>query len=585
MKNDKKDSFIWFAVGGAALIAVLTLISLLVGNSMIGTKELFGALFGDASDSVASLILFNVRLPRVLAAVLCGVALSVSGLLLQTSTDNALASPGIMGINAGAGLFVLISGVLFPFSAFSKQLMGFLGALFAMAVVFVICRKAGFSRSTLILTGVAVSSLFTSGSNAVITLIPEAVTDKAAFTLGGLAGTSFTSLVWAIPWVILGTVLIFVKAGSIELLVLGDEVAYGLGVRPNRIRAFSLVISAILAGAAVSLCGMLGFVGLIVPNLVRRLGVKSFNRGLILSALYGSSFLMACDLLARYVLFPYELPVGLILSLFGAPFFLYVLINRRSRKDKGGRTEETGTETVNDIPEFEPASITSILGRNGAGKSTELKKMIGILPNNKDIVIDEINVSSLSEKERARFIAYLPQNQKAADMTVKTLVSHGRFPFKSFPRKLNEEDRRLIDSAIETVGIGHLENRKVKEISGGEMKLAYLAMVLAQNTSVLLLDEPEANLDFEHQATFYGILRRLSDDGKTVILTSHDLLKSLNYSDRIFVMEKGKTVLSGTPDEIAARNDDLLKYTGTGVVLSENRDSLYKYILSGGHKG
>ncbi|MDY6356113.1 MAG: iron ABC transporter permease [Catonella sp.] len=303
-------------------------LSLFIGNESTGTDELLRALFSEGRKSVR-MILFNVRLPRTVSGIICGMALSVSGLLLQTALDNPLCSPGVMGINSGAGFLVLISGIMFPYSSGIREIFAFLGAIIATALIYIICKFAGFSKSVLVLTGVAVSSLFSAGSNALITIKPGAVSDKAAFSLGGLSGISWNQILAALPAVVAGLVIVFLESENLNLLCLGDESSAGLGVSPSRMRRMALIVSAILSGAAVSVCGMLGFVGLIVPNLIKRVGNFGFKREFILCSLVASGFLLACDIASRTLFYPYELPVGLVLSFLGAPFFIFILIKRK----------------------------------------------------------------------------------------------------------------------------------------------------------------------------------------------------------------------------------------------------------------
>ncbi|MBR1796517.1 MAG: iron ABC transporter permease [Clostridiales bacterium] len=326
MKADGRRTVV--IVGILSLIAAF-LISLFIGNGTVGTGDLLQVLFGSSYSKSAYIILTRIRIPRTLAALLCGAALSSSGLVLQTVLDNPLASPGIIGINSGAGLFVLIAGIIFPFSAAARQLFSFAGAVVAVASVYLICKIAGFSKMTLVLTGVAISSLFTAGTNTITTFYPNAITDKAAFNLGGLSSVSLQGVLTALPCIVICLVIIFAKQGQIELLLLGDETASGLGVNPEHTRKVSLLISALLAGSAVSLCGLLGFVGLIVPNVIRRIRCEGLLYRLILCVIYGSLFLIICDVLSRLIFYPYEIPVGLILSALGAPFFIWILISRR----------------------------------------------------------------------------------------------------------------------------------------------------------------------------------------------------------------------------------------------------------------
>lgn len=230
--------------------------------------------------------------------------------------------------------------------------------------------------------------------------------------------------------------------------------------------------------------------------------------------------------------------------------------------------------------EFSSGSFTTVLGKNGSGKSTFLRTLAGILSYEGRIEIAGDELSGLKFSDKAKIAGYLPQRLVPADMTVSMLVAHGRFPWKSFPRKLSKRDIIIIRDAMEQVGILPLKDKNLKEISGGELKLSYLAMLIAQDTKVLLLDEPDAHLDIEHQRLLYQILREIASSGRTVIQTSHDLVKSMNYSDYIYILKKGKKVLEGTPSEISDKKEELNEVMSTCVIETDQKESLYKYIYS-----
>ena len=314
--------------GLPVLLGSLALSVFLPGGA-VSSGALWAALWGRETEQAAQLILFQVRLPRALGAVYCGAGLSISGLLLQSALNNPLASPGIIGVNAGAGLFALLAGLLFPLQTLARSGAAFLGALAAVGLIQAIVRRAGASRSTVILSGVAVSSLLTALSQAIITFYPEAIADRVAFTLGGLHGLDWNQLLFALPFLGAGLLLAVLLSGGVDLFPLGDEAAEGLGLHVSLWRLLTVLCAAILAGAAVSLCGLLSFVGLMVPNLIRLGHAHSCRQQIGLCCLWGGSFLLLCDCLARTLFFPYELPVGLLLSCLGAPFFVWMLIRRR----------------------------------------------------------------------------------------------------------------------------------------------------------------------------------------------------------------------------------------------------------------
>ena len=328
-------------LGVLVLSGIIIFLFLFFLSVFLGTKALsFSdgvAAFGkflrgeQAAAEGAEMILLKLRLPRTVAVVFCGIALSVSGLLLQSALNNSLASPGIIGVNSGAGLFVLLSSLIFPFSFWGHSIGAMSGALLSVLLVYLISIKAGVSKTTLVLAGVAISSLMTAGIDIVITFRPEIVTDKVAFNLGGFGNLNLQGLKLAVPIILIGVGKAFVLAGGIDLFALGDETAFGLGLNVKACRLWTIIVSGVLAGAAVSVCGLRGFVGLIIPNIIRLFGHHNTKISIILCMVFGSDFLLLCDLLARVLFFPYELPVGLFMSILGAPFFIWMLINKRKK--------------------------------------------------------------------------------------------------------------------------------------------------------------------------------------------------------------------------------------------------------------
>lgn len=322
-------------LGGIILFFVFVFFSVLAGTKGLGFHDGINTVLDLVKGNEISLssktILLKVRLPRLIAVVFCGASLSVSGLILQTSLNNTLASSGIIGINSGAGFFVLIANILFPYSLQSRTFGAFLGAIISVLIVYLISEKAGGSKTILVLSGIAVSALMSAGIDVLITLYPEIVVDKVAFNLGGFQNVSIGSLYFSVPLIFIGIIALIILSGGIDLFSLGDEAAYGLGLNVRAYRIASILISGVLAGCAVCICGLLGFVGLIIPNFIRLLGKNNMRQNIFLCILFGSDFLMLCDLAARLLFYPYELPVGLFLSCLGSPFFIWMLISRKKR--------------------------------------------------------------------------------------------------------------------------------------------------------------------------------------------------------------------------------------------------------------
>ena len=314
-----------------AALAVLTLgamaLSLCVGSQGVALPRLLAALrTGDPADPVRRIVLY-VRLPRMAAGLCCGAAMAVAGALLQAVLNNAMASPNVIGVNAGAGFFALLAGVLLPQRAVPGA--AFAGALVTALLIYLLALRAGLARTTLVLAGLAVSGILTAGVNTMRLLVPEGVTGADGFLIGGLSGVSLTAVGSALPYLAAGGVLALFLAPELNILALGEQTAASLGLPVGRTRLASILAAALLAGAAVSFAGLISFVGLLVPHIARRLVGVDHRVLLPACALLGAIFLLVCDTAARTLFAPYELPVGILLNVIGGVFFLYLLLGRK----------------------------------------------------------------------------------------------------------------------------------------------------------------------------------------------------------------------------------------------------------------
>ena len=251
---------------------------------------------GDPQNAVYR-VLLHVRWPRTLAGLLAGSALAAAGVLLQAVLNNAMASPNVIGVNAGAGLAALCAAALWPAHPNAVQPAAFAGALAAALLVYGLALGAGVSRTTLVLAGLAVS---------------------------GLKG--------AVLYLITGTLLALLLAADLNVLCLGEQSAASLGLHIGAVRFLGILAAALLAGAAVSFAGLLSFVGLLAPHIARRLVGNNHRILLPAAMLLGAAFVVLCDVLARCLFAPFELPVGILLSLIGGPFFLGLLLHGRGRR-------------------------------------------------------------------------------------------------------------------------------------------------------------------------------------------------------------------------------------------------------------
>ncbi len=329
-----KAAFKLLAAGAFALLCAFLGLSL--GSSSLRLWSVMGELFQGEASSPGARILCYVRLPRVCASLLAGAALAVSGVLIQAVLNNPLASPNVIGVNAGAGFFTFLAMAALPGLSWAASTGAFLGALAATLIIYALAAAAGAGKLTIILAGVAVSSMFTAGINTVKTFFPDTLYNGSTFLIGGFSGVSLRDITPAWAVVLFGLLAAFLFARQTDVLCLGEETAKSLGLPVGAVR-FGLILTAcLLAGCAVSFSGLLSFVGLIVPHIARRIFGTSHRLLIPVSAFLGAGFVTLCDLLSRLLFAPYEIPVGILLSLIGGPFFLILLLHGRGKRRKGG---------------------------------------------------------------------------------------------------------------------------------------------------------------------------------------------------------------------------------------------------------
>lgn len=195
--------------------------------------------------------------------------------------------------------------------------------------------------------------------------------------------------------------------------------------------------------------------------------------------------------------------------------------------------------------------ITTLIGSNGSGKSTLLRAVLGLVPlRGGDVRLEGVSIKGLSRAELARRAAYLPQGKNVPDITAGRMVLHGRFPYLEYPRRYGREDYAAAGAAMEQMGIGELAGRPMSQLSGGMRQKVYIAMALAQQAPLIVMDEPTTYLDIGQQLRFAETVRRLSREGKTVLLVLHDILLALKLSDRIAVLQEGIIAGCGAPEEL-----------------------------------
>ncbi|WP_394298829.1 FecCD family ABC transporter permease [Allosalinactinospora lopnorensis] len=282
-------------------------------------------------------IVLTARLPRVLLAAVVGAGLALVGVVLQTLVRNPLADPLLLGVSSGAtfgAVLVVISGFT-AFGLYSLPVSAFLGALASLIAVYLLAQTGGRTTTTrLILSGVVVGQVMLSAANLIIMTSgdPHAAKQVTRWTLGGLGGTGWDML--PLPSVVLLAVLVLLvlQMGSLNVLMLGEETATGMGLPVHRFRAVMFVLASLATGVMVAVSGAIGFVGLMMPHIARLLVGTDHRRVLPVAPLLGAVFLVVADLAARTLASPEEIPVGILTALCGAPFFLWLM-----RRDAGNR--------------------------------------------------------------------------------------------------------------------------------------------------------------------------------------------------------------------------------------------------------
>lgn len=201
---------------------------------------------------------------------------------------------------------------------------------------------------------------------------------------------------------------------------------------------------------------------------------------------------------------------------------------------------------------FESSMITSVIGKNGCGKSTLLQMCCGLLtPSEGSITIDGVDIANIKHADLAKKISYLSQSHSAGSITVRSLVSHGRFPYLGYPRKYSSEDKRKIADAMELAEVTDIADKYANELSGGQLQRAYIAMLLAQDTDIMLLDEPATYLDMSSQLELMELAVKLKNAGKAIVMVVHDINTALIYSDNIIAMDGGRIIETGSPRHIS----------------------------------
>ncbi|WP_404456211.1 FecCD family ABC transporter permease [Oceanobacillus kapialis] len=332
LTQSKQD---WLVAISLIIAILLTLIiSLNLGVMQISPLDVWKTLTGNGT-SQTGLILFDFRLPRMVIALLIGAGMAVSGAILQSVTQNELADPGIIGINAGAGFAVVLSIYLFQSGSidasstpvFLLPAAALIGSIVAATLIYAISWKDGVSPIRLILVGIGINAAF----SALIIVFqlkmdPNDFTRATVWLSGDISGTDWSYVNALLPWIFILLPVAFLKANALNTMNLGDDIAKGLGTKVERERMLLLVTAVALAGSSVAVGGGIAFLGLVTPHLVKKLVGTRHQAVLPITALMGGFLLLVADTIGRNILSPSEIPVGLVVSVIGGIYFIYLLM-------------------------------------------------------------------------------------------------------------------------------------------------------------------------------------------------------------------------------------------------------------------
>ncbi len=313
-------------LAGILLLIIFTLASVGLGYTDVNLADVYRA-FMHFDQSNQHIIIREVRLPRAILAVCVGSSLAIAGVLMQALTRNSLASPGIFGVNAGASFFVVLSISYLPsLSLQGMTWISFTGAAFAAVVVYGIgaAGSQGLTPVRLTLAGAAIAALFSSFTQGMLVLNEKALDEVLFWLAGSVQGRELSYLYPVLPYLTLAWIGSFFIGRHINVLLMGEDVAQGLGQRTGWIKAFAGVLIILLAGGAVAIAGPIGFVGIVVPHFARRIAGQDHRWVIPYAALLGAILLLAADISARYVIMPEEVPVGVMTAMIGTPFFIFI---------------------------------------------------------------------------------------------------------------------------------------------------------------------------------------------------------------------------------------------------------------------
>ncbi|MEM6763598.1 MAG: iron ABC transporter permease [Bacteroidota bacterium] len=311
--------------------------------AMVEIWEAFINYFSAAEQSVHAYLLFHIRLPRIILAGLIGAGLAISGAAIQGLFRNPLADPSLIGVTSGSMLFAVFSIVIggawmatlgLWFQTLSLSVFAFLGGLTTTYLVYALSRRGGeTSIMTMLLAGIAISAFAAAISGLFINMSnDQQLRDITFWTLGSVSGASWPQVMIAAPIICIGSVILVSFSQAFNAILLGEKEAIYLGIEVEKVKSRVILLAALIVGVCISVSGLIGFIGLVIPHLIRLLKGTDYRYLLISSSLLGAIFMILADTIARTIIAPGELPIGILSAMVGAPFFLWILIKTQRQQ-------------------------------------------------------------------------------------------------------------------------------------------------------------------------------------------------------------------------------------------------------------
>jgi len=585
----RQAAIVMLALGLALILCAM--FALAMGSESVAAWKILSAMVAKLTGAASGLtlehdvIVFGLRLPRIGLAIGVGAALAMAGASFQALLRNPLADPYVLGVSGGAAVGSILAILLVTNLTFAQPLFSFAGAMTATMIVFWLGRRDD-DPARLALSGVVLST-FLASMIALMTSVASNVKLRqiTMWLLGDLSSGSYEGLIFVLISVAICLLALMTQARALNLMMVGERDAFALGVETSHVRWVVHLAASLVTGAAVAAGGAIGYVGLVVPHLVR-LAIGADNRLVIpASALAGSLLVLLADTAARTVIAPRELPTGAITALIGAPVFIYLLLRKKFVvPPSGGKLPklqdsfstnlplEGGTTSTNALVmrnvhfgyhqravlsgvslELRAGEIVTLLGPNGTGKSTLLGVAYGALqPSAGEVLFDGQPVHRFSRRELAHRIAVVAQSGEVRfPLTSLEYVLTGRFAYASSIGFDSPRDVELAMQALRDTDAAQFAHRFFNELSSGERQRVVLARALAQQSRLLLLDEPTANADVAHQVSLLSLVRALTRErGLGALVVTHEINLAADFADRVALLKDGKLLACGAPAEV-----------------------------------